>query len=68
MDFQISILGEQFQTIPECFEDIREHLGNKLVNFGYLTKENYFKTLLQGDVVISTAGHEFYGVSMYVYN
>lgn len=68
MDFQISILGEQFQTIPECFEGIRENLGNKLVNFGYLTRENYFKTLLQGDVVISTAGHEFYGVSMYVYD
>lgn len=62
--FKISIIGESFQTIPECFVDIREKLGDKLINFGYLTRENYLNCLLYGDIVISTADHEFYGVSM----
>lgn len=64
VDFKISIIGEQFQTMPDCFEGIREKLGSKLINFGYLSREEYFNVLLKGDIVISTAGHEFYGVSM----
>lgn len=64
MPFKLSILGEKFQTIPECFSDVKEKLGNKLVNFGYLNREKYFECLLEADVVISTASHEFYGVSM----
>lgn len=63
-DFKISILGQNSQVIPDCFVGLREELGNKLVHFGFLTKDEYFKTLLSADVVISTAGHEFYGVSM----
>lgn len=64
LDFKVSILGETFQTVPDCFENIRAKLGDKLVNFGHLSKEDYYKTLVTGDIVISTAGHEFYGVSM----
>ncbi|XP_055695218.1 glycosyltransferase-like domain-containing protein 1-like [Lutzomyia longipalpis] len=64
VSFRASILGETFHTIPDCFEDIQAKLGDKLVHFGYLDREEYFKALLTGDIVISTAGHEFYGVSM----
>uniref|UniRef100_A0A1B0D5S7 tRNA-queuosine alpha-mannosyltransferase n=1 Tax=Phlebotomus papatasi TaxID=29031 RepID=A0A1B0D5S7_PHLPP len=64
VNFKASILGENFQTIPDCFEDIQAKLGEKLINFGHLDREKYFQTLLTGDIVISTAGHEFYGVSM----
>lgn len=64
VEFRVSILGESFQTVPDCFENIKAKLGEKLVNFGYLSKEEYYHTLVTGDLVISTAGHEFYGVSM----
>uniref|UniRef100_A0A1L8E226 tRNA-queuosine alpha-mannosyltransferase n=1 Tax=Nyssomyia neivai TaxID=330878 RepID=A0A1L8E226_9DIPT len=64
VNFKVSILGETFQTIPDCFEDIQAKLGDKLIHFGFLDREEYFKALLAGDIVISTAGHEFYGVSM----
>lgn len=64
IEFKVSIIGEQFEAVPDCFEGIKEKLGNKLVNFGYLNRDEYFKVLLKGDIVISTAGHEFYGVSM----
>lgn len=64
LPFKISIIGESFQAIPECFDGIHEKLGDKLVNFGYLSREDYLKCLIDGDIVISTADHEFYGVSM----
>lgn len=64
VEFRVSILGESFQTVPDCFENIQAKLGEKLINFGYLSRDEYFKTLVTGDIVISTAGHEFYGVSM----
>ncbi|EAT43143.1 AAEL005395-PA [Aedes aegypti] len=64
VDFRVSILGERAQSIPECFENIGELLKEKLINFGFLSKDEYYRTLLDGDVVISTAGHEFYGVAM----
>ncbi|XP_055372515.1 glycosyltransferase-like domain-containing protein 1-like isoform X2 [Condylostylus longicornis] len=64
VDFKATICGENFVTIPECFEGIKEKLGPKLINFGFLPRDDYVKALMTGDIVISTAGHEFYGVSM----
>lgn len=64
VNFRISIVGESFNTVPDCFDNIKTKLGDKLVNFGHLPLEEYYKTLVTGDIVISTAGHEFYGVSM----
>ncbi|EDW82453.2 uncharacterized protein Dwil_GK25818 [Drosophila willistoni] len=64
VDFKVTICGESYLAVPEAFEGIREKLGSKLINYGHLTREDYVKTLLTGDVVISTAGHEFYGVAM----
>ncbi|XP_037812937.1 glycosyltransferase-like domain-containing protein 1-like [Lucilia sericata] len=64
VDFKVTICGETYQTSPEAFEGLQDKLGSKLVNFGFLSREKYVKALLDGDVVISTAGHEFYGVAM----
>ncbi|GAB0092946.1 Glycosyltransferase-like domain-containing protein 1-like [Sergentomyia squamirostris] len=64
VNFKVSIMGETFHTIPDCFDGIQGKLGEKLVHFGHLDREEYYKALLSGDIVISTAGHEFYGVSM----
>lgn len=62
--FKLSIVGEQFDSYPECFDEIKEKLSHKLQNFGYLNRSDYVKCLNEADVVISTANHEFYGVSM----
>lgn len=64
VDFKVSILGQNSQVIPDCFVTLKDEFGTKLENFGYLSKDEYFKTLLNSDVVLSTAGHEFYGVAM----
>ncbi|XP_058059816.1 glycosyltransferase-like domain-containing protein 1-like isoform X1 [Anopheles bellator] len=64
VDFRVSILGERFKTVPACFDKLTDRLPGKLVNFGPLPKDEYYQTLLAGDVVLSTALHEFYGVAM----
>lgn len=62
--FAVSIVGEQFQTYPPCFDEMKDKLKEQLKYFGYLNKEDYLKCLTEADIVISTADHEFYGVSM----
>lgn len=62
--FTISIVGEQFESYPECFDEMKEKLTHQLQHFGYLSRSDYLKCLNEADVVISTANHEFYGVSM----
>lgn len=62
--FTVSIVGEQFQTYPSCFDEMKEKLTGKLKHFGYLSRGDYLECLAEADIVISTADHEFYGVSM----
>lgn len=62
--FSVSIVGEQYQTVPPCFDEIRSKLANKIRNFGFLSRNDYLSCLKDADIVISTANHEFYGVSM----
>lgn len=62
--FTLSIVGEQFDSYPKCFDEIKEILAHKLKHIGYLSRTDYLKCLTEADVVISTANHEFYGVSM----
>lgn len=62
--FKLSIVGEQFDSYPKCFDEMKEKLANEIQHFGYLNRSDYLKCLNEADVVISTANHEFYGVSM----
>ena len=51
--------------IAEVFEKAKNELQDHIVKWGYLeTKEEFIKTLRDADVAVSTAIHEFFGVSM----
>lgn len=63
--FQLSVLGERFTDIPVVFNTAQEDLKEEIRHFGYVdSKEEYFNILQNGNVVVSTAKHEFFGVSV----
>lgn len=64
-DFKIIVLGESFQLVPEIFSQAREELKEKIIQFGYVqSRQEYLFYLKKGDIVVSTAAHEFYGISV----
>ncbi|KAJ3662727.1 hypothetical protein Zmor_007058 [Zophobas morio] len=63
--FQVSILGESFTDNPPIFSTAKEYLKEEIINFGYIdSKKSYYNILSSAHVVVSTAKHEFFGVSM----
>ncbi len=64
-DFRLSVVGEQFRNQPEAFNLIRERYRERIVNWGYLeSRADYDRLLTEADVVISTALHDFQGLSV----
>ncbi|KAJ8919758.1 hypothetical protein NQ315_006287 [Exocentrus adspersus] len=62
--FHLSVLGQVCADVPLVFHKATEELQEEIVHFGYLkSKDEYFEVLRACDVVVSTAKHEFFGVS-----
>jgi glycosyltransferase involved in cell wall biosynthesis len=65
VDFRLIILGESFVKRPVYFEEALGKLKKEIIHFGYVgSREEYAQLLRQGDVIISTALHEFFGISV----
>ena len=65
LPFRVALAGENFRVQPAEFETARERLGERLVHYGYAESEaDYARLLWSADVVLSTAMHEFFGVSV----
>ncbi len=64
VDFRVSVLGEQFAEVPPCFAEAREEFADCIEAWGYQeSREIYLEALAAADVFISTAQHEFFGIS-----
>ncbi|MBN2181606.1 MAG: DUF3524 domain-containing protein [Sedimentisphaerales bacterium] len=63
--FEISVIGESFRDRPEIFDKAKTQFSDNIVRWGYQkSRSEYEKTLLEADVVVSTANHEFFGISI----
>ena len=63
----INVSSYSFFYFLGIFDDAKISLQSHIKYWGYQeTKEQYIAVLKQADVVVSTANHEFFGVSMYV--
>ncbi|MCL5281115.1 MAG: DUF3524 domain-containing protein [Planctomycetes bacterium] len=62
--FRISVIGEQFREVPEVFVRARERFAGHIDRWGYQqNRADYEAALLEADVFVSTAAHEFFGLS-----
>ena len=65
LDFNIVVLGQSFERKPRIFEKAKKILAHRIIQFGYVeSKEEYHKWLKMGDVIVSTATHEFFGIAV----
>ncbi len=63
--FGLIVLGESFKSQPPVFAQAAQRLAEHIVHFGYAKdRQEYCRLLCQGDIVVSTARHEFYGMAV----
>ncbi len=64
-EFWLSVLGQAFRDVPDMFGRMERELGHRLRHFGFeQERRTYLRKLGGGDVVLSTASHEFFGISV----
>ncbi len=64
VDFRVSVIGEQFDDRPACFDEARQWLGDRVVHWGWQpTRDDYLAVLREADIFVSTADHEFFGIA-----
>jgi glycosyltransferase involved in cell wall biosynthesis len=65
VDFRLSVIGEQFRDVPDVFATARERFVDRIDHWGYQrARADYEAALREADVIVSTANHEFFGISV----
>jgi len=64
VDFKLHILGQSFRQIPDCFEQGKRLFKQEIENWGFQPLQKYHEILSSSDIVVSTALHDFQGLSM----
>ncbi|MCP3675733.1 MAG: DUF3524 domain-containing protein [Gammaproteobacteria bacterium] len=63
-EFRLHILGQSFRKQPDCFEQAKEYFIDEIETYGFQSKERYCEILTQADLVVSSALHDFQGLSL----
>lgn len=64
-NFRMCILGQRFRKTPKEFDTIKDEFDHRVDQFGFAeSKDEYFEWLRCADIVLSTATHEFQGLSV----
>ena len=65
IDFRLSVIGEKASRLPKCFASAKKEFADQIINWGYAnSREKYLDILTEADIIISTAIHEFFGISV----
>jgi glycosyltransferase involved in cell wall biosynthesis len=65
LNWEIALVGQQFRNSPPAFRQIEEQFRHRLVHCGFLESVVEYQQLLRGgDMVLSTALHEFQGLAV----
>ncbi len=65
LDFRLVVCGQSFKNRPAIFAEIEQRLAPRIDHFGYFeNRGEYLERVAACDVIVSTAVHEFFGVSV----
>ena len=65
LEFRLNVMGEAGDFTPDCFADARRQLASHINRWGYQdSREEYLLGLAETDLFVSTALHEFFGLSV----
>lgn len=63
--FRLALLGENFQSVPQAFEEAKRRHATRIVRYGWEpSRRAYLSWLRRGDIVVSTAIQENFGISV----
>lgn len=62
--FRLALCGQQYGQRPSAFDTALTQFADQLIHVGHADFATYRRLLWQADVVISTAHHEFFGISI----
>lgn len=63
--FRLAVCGQRFRKAPAVFAQARERLSARVIHWGYLPSADAYRDLLQqAHIAVSSADHEFFGISM----
>jgi glycosyltransferase involved in cell wall biosynthesis len=65
IDFRLNVVGEQFKDSPDIFNTAEVDLADHIDRWGFQSdRKEYINALADSDVIVSTANHEFFGISV----
>lgn len=65
LPFRLAVCGQRFRKAPAVFAEARERLSDRIAHWGHLpSRAAYHRLLARCDLAVSTAIHEFFGISM----
>ena len=65
LEFKINVMGEQGDYTPKCFAEAQDSLTPYIQRWGYqASRDEYLNGLAESDFFVSTANHEFFGISV----
>lgn len=63
--FRLAVVGPSFREVPPVFERARQEFASRIDHWGYQeSRDQYHRVLAWADVIVSSAIHEFFGLSV----
>ncbi len=63
LDFELAVVGKAYRDLPPSMEQAKTALAGRIVEFGFLSGDDYPSALAASDVVVSTAFQETQGIA-----
>ncbi len=65
IEFKLNVVGQSFRQSPECFAEAKVQFADDITHWGYQpSKQAYQQVLIESDIVVSAAAHDFQGLAM----